>query len=399
MGYTHDALISSNSALLKRHLSRITGPLELMEIARALSICGDKSVSVCKQLFDCKEILESSPEACWAVLTAAAVVSCEGNSITEGALMLRKIESIPEFHEHAGVSAERKLLVTLGLSPGHSQSAALIAAVIAESSANDSSKLRPPVERLRFLLDSLGLSDAELDSFADGVRVDACFAAQRTVILVESDPLFNVSVKRFQTSGMTALRTSVLSRRGWKVVSFVSELHPDDKIAAAHLLDHLRKIPYTAVANISSVEDSKKLVSGQRLKLLKVRNLAMVDVARFLLSVLRGNLIIDNLDLAELGMTDYVTEVICEFALTYISRNPLAKIDLSDNQLSVGFLQRLLHSLKGLGSLNRSIEVVLNNNKIEKPLPSSEQTYPVKLVLGPNPGTPDSGITVYLIGI
>ena len=395
MGYAHDSLISSNAVALKKHLAKITRPADLIEIAKALTACGDKNATVCKALFERKDLMESSPECCWAVLTAAAVVSCDGTSIAEGALMLRKIENLPEFQE--AVSAERKLLVTLGLSPGSSMANTLAAAATAEPRQPTAAK--PPVERLRSLLDVLGLSDVELDSVADGVRVDACFPAFKTAVLVEAEPLYNVSVKRFQVTGLTSLRNSVLTRRQWKVISFVSELHPDDKVAVSYLLEHLRKIPYTSVARIASVEDAKRLVTGQRLKVLQIRDLAMVEVARFLLSVLRGSVTIDVLDLADLGLTDYITEVVCEFAVTYMGKYPLGRIDLSGNQLSMGFLQRLLHSLKALGTISRSVEVVLTNNKIDEPLPNSEQTYPVRLFSGPNPGTTEQGITVYLIGL
>jgi hypothetical protein len=399
MGYSHDTLISSNTAALKRHLAKISKPSELTEIAKALYTCGERSVGVCKLLFDRKDLIESNAECCWAVLAAAAVVSSEGTTLPEGLLTLRKLENSHDFVDSPGVSAERKLLVTLAMLPNSPHAASLAAAVAGEPST---ASTRAPVERLRGLLDLLGLSDAEHDAVADGVRVDACFTIHKVAILVESDPLYNVSVKRFQISGITSLRQTVLNRKGWKVVTFVSELHPDDKVALAFLLDHLRKIPYTAVARVASAEDTKKLVNGQRLKVLQIRDLVMVEVARFLLTVLRGGVTIDVLDLSNLGLTDYITEVICEFAVTYMSKYPLAKIDLSGNALTTGFLRRLVHSVKALGSINRSVEVDLTENKLEETDAGDNldmNPAQVRIVYGPNPGTPDQGLTVYLVGV
>jgi len=397
MGYTHDNLVSSNPSALKKHLGKITRPADLVEIARAFYLSGEKNAAVCKILFDRRDLLDVSPECSWAVLAAAAVAS-EGTAIPEGLLMLRKLENSPDFLEASSVCAERKLIVTLALLPNSPQANALTAASAAEPK---SQTVKPAVERLRGLLEMLGLSDAELDAVADGVRVDACFTAHKTVVLVESDALYNVTPKRFQGSGITALKMALLLRRGWKVVLFVSEQHTDDKAALTYLGDTLRKIPHTATVCVSSPEDMKRLPNGQKLKVLKLKDLAMVEVARFLLSVLRGSITIDVLDLSNLGMTDYITEVICEFAVTYMSKYPLARVDLSGNLLTRGFLKRLLHSLKALGAVNRSVEVVVSENKMEEEEAELVDIAPtpVRVVHGPNPGPPDLGLTVYLIGV
>ena len=383
MGYTHDQLMS-NMVAFKRFLSRAT-PAEFSEIAETMAICGEKNVATLRSLFDRKEYLEI-PQVAWAIVGACAVYAAnEGNAIPDSIIALKKTDTDGNSQF---ISAERKQLIYVGLQPGGAQQQAIPELNRKQSVAS---------EKLNALLTLLGYTDAELSYVSEGLVIDVAFPAHRIAILVESEALYNVSHKRHQARGWTTLKGFALNRKGWKVVTFVPESFQDEKAMISYMTENLKKIPYSATLKLATIDDAKKLNVGQRLRNLVIRDLSLVDIAKVLLHMLRSNITVDVLDIADCGLSDYATEVICEFVLTYLTKYPLSRLDVSYNCLSDSFLQRLLHSLKSLTGANRSLEVVLIGNRLESAMPPLAD--PVKVVIGENTGAAETGTTVYLIGM
>ena len=389
MSYTHDALIGSNLQALRKHVVKATSE-ELAEIADSIVISGERNVAVCRALFERKEFFETS--LAWSVLSAAAcVAAAEGTTIAEGLILLKKIEN------DTSIQASRKLLIYLGLSPSNPLIPVLTTSAISELKDRSNSLKQVVNDRVKSLLDLLGFDELEQDYCGEGISCDFAFLAHKTCIIVENEPLYNVSQKRYQSRGWTNLKGACLSRKGWKVVLFISELYAEEKSATAYLSEQLRKVPYTSVARISSVDDSRKLLASQRLKSLVIRNIPLVEIAKLLLQVLRTGVTFDILDLADNSLPDFITEVLAEFIVTYMAKNSLNRVDLSNNHLTDSFLQRVLHAMKGLGGANKTVEIIIGGNKIENGLPMADA---VKVVAGENPGSNnETGITIFLVGL
>jgi hypothetical protein len=399
MGYTHENIYSSNLPALKRFVSQPDTTLDnFIELLENISIMGEKSLVVIRTMYDRKDFIDTSPAAFWAFLAACAVVSAQGTSVSEGVVLYRKADSF----ETPGISSTSKLLIGLALSPNFvSQSIVQSSTEELEATVNeDSINLLP---RIKGVMSLLGIAEHSYRSgfISEGILIDVAFPKDKVAIIFENNPLFSVTLRRFLVRGWTTLKLYNLNRRGWKVYPWIPELYSDEKSAAIYLMECLKRVPLSLEIFVKSSEDVKLIRPGQRSKSISVKGLSMVEVARCLLSILRNNLQTDFLDLADCGLTDFMTDVLDEFLITYIGKFSLNRVDLSRNSLTDSFLQRFLTALKQTPTNNRVIEVSMAGNLIDRQHLVLESFHPLRIFFGDaqNFQAIDGVTSVFLIGI